>query len=323
MAFISVIVPNYNHAQYLEQRIESILNQTFQDFELILLDDCSTDDSKKIIEQYREHPKVSAIIYNASNSGSTFIQWNLGVEVAKAEWINIAESDDFSDPEFLKTLATVIQSDQEIVLAYCQSNQVDKNSIIKGNWEEQTKKYPSPKFNTHFIMNGDAFINACLLKENVIPNASAVVFKKSAFIEIGKARIDIAKCGDWYVWIRLLLLGSVTFVPEALNNFRYHTESVIAKASNKNSIYTKFYYDGILRQQLKKDFIKLEDRQLYIDNNLMLNQLRYSEVTYLIQNRFFLIAFKKSISLLFTRPRFWLHIPYITKILFKTILFRR
>ena len=67
---ISVIVPNYNHASFLKQRIDSILNQTFQDFELIILDDCSTDNSREIIETYRNHLKVSHIIYNTENSGS-------------------------------------------------------------------------------------------------------------------------------------------------------------------------------------------------------------------------------------------------------------
>ena len=63
MPTVSVIVPNYCHAPYLEQRIESILQQTFQDFELILLDDCSTDGSREILERYRNHPKVSGIFY--------------------------------------------------------------------------------------------------------------------------------------------------------------------------------------------------------------------------------------------------------------------
>ena len=67
---VSVIVPNYNHAPYLKQRIDSILNQTYQDFELILLDDCSSDMSRDIIESYRTNPHVSQIDYNDINSGT-------------------------------------------------------------------------------------------------------------------------------------------------------------------------------------------------------------------------------------------------------------
>src|SRR6187431_17527 len=94
---VSVIIPNYNHADFLMQRIVSILNQTYQDFELIILDDCSSDKSREIIEHYRTHPKVSHIVYNAENSGSTFKQWKLGLDYAKGDWIWIAESDDYCE----------------------------------------------------------------------------------------------------------------------------------------------------------------------------------------------------------------------------------
>lgn len=62
--FVSIIVPSYNHAQYLEERINSILNQSYSQFELILLDDLSPDHSAKILEKYRKHPKVSHCIIN-------------------------------------------------------------------------------------------------------------------------------------------------------------------------------------------------------------------------------------------------------------------
>ena len=77
---VSIIVPNYNHAPYLEQRFDSIYNQTYQDFEVIILDDCSTDASKSIIEKYRNHPKTKHIVYNSSNSSSPFKQWNKGID---------------------------------------------------------------------------------------------------------------------------------------------------------------------------------------------------------------------------------------------------
>jgi glycosyltransferase involved in cell wall biosynthesis len=67
MPEVSVIIPNYNHGKYLKQRIDSVLNQTYQHFELIILDDCSTDDSVAIIEAYRGHRKVKKIIYNDKN----------------------------------------------------------------------------------------------------------------------------------------------------------------------------------------------------------------------------------------------------------------
>ncbi len=98
---VSVIIPNYNHAPFLKERIDSVINQHYDNFEVIILDDCSKDNSREVIEQYRNHPKVKHIIYNEANSGSTFIQWHKGFRLAEGEYIWIAESDDVADLDFL------------------------------------------------------------------------------------------------------------------------------------------------------------------------------------------------------------------------------
>src|ERR1700712_406276 len=95
---VSVIVPNYNHMLYLKQRIDSILAQTYRDFEVILLDDASVDGSVKILEHYRYNLKVKHIVLNTQNSGSTFAQWEKGLQLAQGDWVWIAESDDYADP---------------------------------------------------------------------------------------------------------------------------------------------------------------------------------------------------------------------------------
>ena len=119
---VSVIVPNYCHSQYLDERILSILNQTYQDFELIILDDCSPDNgaSKEVIERYRNNPHVSHIVYNKVNSGSPFKQWHKGFELAEGKYIWIAESDDKCDNRLLEILVDACQKD-DAVLAFCKS----------------------------------------------------------------------------------------------------------------------------------------------------------------------------------------------------------
>src|SRR6267378_5588953 len=82
---VSVIVPNYNHARYLRQRIESVLGQTYKDIEVILLDDCSTDESRAIISEYSADPRVKVVL-NEVNSGSTFKQWKKGMGLAHGEY---------------------------------------------------------------------------------------------------------------------------------------------------------------------------------------------------------------------------------------------
>ena len=99
---VSVILPNYNHSSFLKKRIDSIINQSFQDFDIIILDDCSTDCSREIIEEYRSNVNITNIVYNEINSGSTFKQWKKGIELAKGKFIWIAESDDYADESFFK-----------------------------------------------------------------------------------------------------------------------------------------------------------------------------------------------------------------------------
>lgn len=118
MPAFSIILPNYNHAAFLFERIESILQQSYQDFEIIILDDKSTDNSREIIERYRSHPKISRIIYSDSNGGSPFLQWKKGIELATADWIWIAETDDIADPSFLAEAANIIQNQPGISCYY-------------------------------------------------------------------------------------------------------------------------------------------------------------------------------------------------------------
>ena len=99
-AFVSVILPNYNHAEFLPERLDSIYNQTYQNLEVIILDDCSTDESVSILNNYKNHPKTAHFVINKENTGSPFIQWEKGFKLVKGDVIWIAESDDYCDLNF-------------------------------------------------------------------------------------------------------------------------------------------------------------------------------------------------------------------------------
>ena len=103
MPRVSIIVPNFNHEPYLAQRLDSIFGQVEQDFELIFLDDASTDRSLEVFERYADDPRVRAV-FNETNSGCPFVQWNRGFELARGEFVWLAESDDFAEPDFLSAL---------------------------------------------------------------------------------------------------------------------------------------------------------------------------------------------------------------------------
>lgn len=266
MPKISVIIPNYNHSLYLKDRIDSVLNQSFQDFELIILDDYSTDNSREVIEEYKSNPKVSHVIYNDKNSGSTFKQWNKGVFLAKGEWIWIAESDDTADVDFLQKLISLTYLDSKIVLSYCQSNRMDSKGEITGDWRSQTIDL-NRNYNQDFIEEGNNFIKTDLLEKNVIPNASAVLFKKVIFSQSGNADEDIRYNSDWLLWMKILTFGKISYTSEILNNFRYHENSVIAKSNSENRLPFSKRYDILMMERFLY-FLKSSSQKEIISNVL-------------------------------------------------------
>lgn len=237
MPKVSVIVPNYNHSRFLVKRLESILNQTYQDFEVIILDDCSPDHSREIISSYASHPRVKQIVYNSINSGSTFFQWNKGVEFATGDLIWIAESDDTAEPELLENLIKPFEEHKNLVLSYCQSKRMNDNDDITGSWLDWTASLDKNQiFRGDFLLNGCEYIKNYLIVKNTIPNASAVLFKKEIYQKVGGATPELRTTGDWEVWLKILTLGDVFYTALSLNNFRYHNNSVIAKFSTESKI---------------------------------------------------------------------------------------
>lgn len=231
MPKVSVIIPNFNHACYLDVRLSSILDQTFQNFEIILLDDCSTDNSKDIIERYRNHPKISHINYNSINTGNTFKQWDAGIRKSNGEFIWIAESDDFCEKTFLENAVNSLDRNSNVGLVYCQSWKIDEFDTIKGSWLGWTKDLNDGLFQKDFAYNGVTFVENFLIHKNVIPNASAVVFRKNIYFNIDGVNYDIKYCGDWFLWLKIALVSDVAYISEPLNYFRCHQKSVIYKAS--------------------------------------------------------------------------------------------
>ncbi len=222
---VSVILPNYNHSKYLAQRIDSILAQSYQEFELIILDDRSPDESREVIERYRDNPHVSHIVYNEENSGSTFKQWDLGFSLAQGEYIWIAESDDYADPKFLERCVEELEQSPDATLCYCDSHIVDAEGYsLKDHF---LQKYIEPTNGEGAILyDGREFIAERLLVQNMIYNASMVVFRKRLLAEIDPIYKRFRSCGDWLFWVMMANRGSVIRVAERLNYFRQHENKV-------------------------------------------------------------------------------------------------
>ena len=226
---VSVIIPNYCHSRYLDQRIQSVLNQTYQDFEVIILDDCSPDNgaSKAVIEKYREDSHISQIVYNEENSGNTFKQWDKGIALAKGDVIWIAESDDFCEPILLEELVKAYTQRENIVMAFA--------PVVFTTEAGKPIGYYSEEGRTQFIRSRD-FITKYLTVDNCVQNASCCIFSKEVALSIDRRYTKYRGIGDWWFWFEMAEKGDVVIVNKHLSYFRRHegtvTEQRIADGSN-------------------------------------------------------------------------------------------
>ncbi|MFK7073484.1 glycosyltransferase [Acinetobacter baumannii] len=322
--FVSVIVPSYNHDQYLEDRIESILNQSYSQFEVILLDDLSPDHSAEILAKYKSHPKVSHCIINEQNSGSTFCQWNKGMHLAKGDLIWIAEPDDVADLQFLEKLVPHFEKNPKLVLAYSQSHRMNAQGEVTGSWKDFTDQVDSKLFENDFEMNGLEYIERFLNAQNTIPNASGVIFKKQTYFDVGGANPSLRFIGDWEIWAKIVSQGDIFFTHECLNYFRYHDTSVIAQAKKKKDHFEVRRQVILLRQsmsQFLKDYSKThpEAKKAYCINQQSLSKELRKNASLAIRRRYYDRIIPTSITALQTLP-FYVVPFYILKLLIQFIL---
>jgi len=222
---VSVIVPNYNYARYLDARLSSILNQTFQDFELILLDDASTDNSLEVLDRYKDDSHVSHLVVNEQNTGSPFKQWMKGILLAKGEWVWIAEADDLCEPTFLETCMEQVRKYSNISVCMTASRYIDeKGNVLPQEANYWGKKKPAVSA-CKFL--GKAYAEHNMYWNNCIINASGVLFSRSYAITLSDSPfLNMRYSGDWVFWFQMLLQGDMLEIYAELNKFRQHTAKI-------------------------------------------------------------------------------------------------
>ena len=270
---VSVIVPNYNHAPYLRQRLESIYNQTFQDFEVIILDDCSTDNSNKIIEEYRNKPQTSHIVYNEVNSGSPFKQWAKGFELAQGEYIWIAESDDWAEFNFLEEMVIILDRDPSLALSFCESF-----------WECPGKTVIGQMIGRDTFFKGIDFLRTRQIFKNNIVNASSVLFRKELLSRIPSDFQEFRASGDYILWSNFCELGNLYYSSKRLNHFRRHNSATTNRCSatglkfhENYRIYNYFKKKGLVSNFANYRIVEYELSQIELYKETLENNKVYTQ----------------------------------------------
>jgi glycosyltransferase involved in cell wall biosynthesis len=253
---VSVVLPNYNYARSIEGRLASIDQQSYPPFEIIVLDDASTDGSVALIEAAA--PQLRArmeLICNAENSGRVFSQWVKGVAAAKGDLVWIAEADDLSEPLFLERLVAAFE-DSQVVMAYSQSRQIGLDGeILMETYQPYLAEVDDARWLASYTVLGGEECGTSLAVMNTIPNVSACLFRREALAaalqqegpDFGGLRV----AGDWLIYLGVLARGKLHFCAETLNAHRVHNNSVTRSALKSEALVREV---GAVQQQARRRF---------------------------------------------------------------------
>jgi glycosyltransferase involved in cell wall biosynthesis len=222
---VSIIVPCYNHGKYLRQRLDSIYQQTYPNYEVILLDDHSTDESAQILNEFAStYGQKTFLEINLINSGSPFKQWSKGLQLAKGELIWIAESDDFCDPNFLAELVPAFIN-EAVMLAFSQIRFTNE----EGNTDVWSMEQYLPEFGPRtwrspFTVSAHKLVQKAWNRRNIIPNASAALFRRHHHLDLlgNNEWLHMRVCGDWLFYLTIVRGGLVHYTPKTTNYYRQH-----------------------------------------------------------------------------------------------------
>jgi len=238
--FISIIVPNYNHAAFLLLRLDSIYAQTYKHFEVILLDDASHDESREILARYhQEHLKNTTLIVSAENSGGVFHQWEKGLKLARGDIIWIAESDDWCSENFLETLIPFFEN-EAVQLAYSRTVFMDASGT-HAQWSinEYLHDIDPQRWNSPILETANKIVADAFAIKNIIPNVSSAIFRNPGPLELLQDQKwkEMQICGDWIFYLHLIRGGVLAYSPEACNYYRIHGENTSVKTYSEDVYY--------------------------------------------------------------------------------------
>jgi glycosyltransferase involved in cell wall biosynthesis len=229
---VSVVVPNFNYGRYLDERLQSILRQTWTDLELIVVDDASSDESRTVIERYRHDARVR-IAYFDTPSNCTYQRWNDGAAIASGGYLWFAGADDSSEPRFLETIVPLLDGNPRLSMAYSRSRVIDADGAEAGVTPSH------PRWDGDFV-SGPRQEIPFWLDQKTIPTASAVVMRRDRFEQCGGFDTTLMLAADHLLWLKLLREGDVAYVAAPLTRFRVHDRTVRASVSRARTIEERY-----------------------------------------------------------------------------------
>ena len=251
---VSVVVASYNHAEYLKRRMDSLINQTYKDIEILVIDDCSTDESVEVLREYETHPKVNLII-REKNGGWVAVS-NQGVEILSGEFVIFANCDDSCDSQIIQRLVSSMNRNPTAGIAFCRSMMIDKfDRVVGDDYAVREKSFRERCIGDTFIGRDEMY--RFLLHSCVIPNLSAALIRRTCFDSVGGLTSDYRVCSDWDLFFKIANDFDFSYVAEPLNHFRQHS-ATIRSATKGRVTYDEFL--RLLLGEIRRDKLSASER---------------------------------------------------------------
>lgn len=220
---LSVCIPTYRYGRFIAETIESILNQTFADFELLIIDDNSPDDTAEIVARYARRDARIRFSVNPENLGMV-ANWNRCLSQARGDYIKFVFGDDLlASPDALERMVSLLDTDRSISLVASGRHLIDEHSTVQSGLSG---------FRTDCTLDGPAVINYCLFRQkNLIGEPSVTMFRRNqaarGFLENYQQIVDLE------MWFHLLEQGRFSYISDRLCSFRVHGSQQTAR-NNEN-----------------------------------------------------------------------------------------
>ncbi len=212
---ISIIIPTFNRAATIGKTIDSFIAQDYIDWEMLVMDDHSTDNTQEVIDAYNKRDSRIHYLLNERKKGAQGAR-NTGLLHVKHDWVVLFDSDDFVYPNFLSRMVSEIDDETDVVTCYARKVWVDGSNTTIEKW------------------GGVGYIERLLLKGWAYVNFDDCLFRKSKLIEIGLLDEDCPCMQEWDTHIRLSRICNYKQIKESLMDYMWGAEDTISFSSQKN-----------------------------------------------------------------------------------------
>jgi glycosyltransferase involved in cell wall biosynthesis len=247
---VSVCTPARNSAAYLEAAIDSVLAQDHPDFQLVVVDNASTDETPEICARY-EDPRFRVARFEEGVGQAA--NWNRCLDLATGEYVVLLHADDELLPEFLGRAVGMLEANQDLGLVHCTVQHIDE-----GGADLDLQRL----FERDIVDRDDAILRRLLLEGCVI-NPSGVMVRRDAYDAVGRFTERVVWGVDWHMWIRISMERPIGYLAEPLALYREHTASGTSGVltSVQNAPDERWMIDDVFRiaQDRRPDLVHLHD----------------------------------------------------------------